>query len=80
MKTLNNLTPAESHDLITTFGLDYNTRVLHQRLVECINTRNIEFKSKLTNAIERWMSELEEIIDKQIKHENETKDTTGKDA
>ena len=80
LKTLNNLTPAESHDLITTFGLDFNTRVLHQRLHECINSRNIEFKSKLTNAIERWMLEIEEITEKLIKHENETENPTGEDA
>lgn len=80
MKTLNNLTPSESRDLITTFGLDYNLRVLTTRLHQCINSRHIDYKDALTHAIERWMSELDDISEKLIKHENETKDTTGEDA
>lgn len=80
MKTLNNLTPSESRDLITTFGLNYNLRVFTNRLHQCTNSRHIDFKDALTHVIERWMSELDVITEKHIKHENETKDTTGEDA
>lgn len=80
MKTLNNLDPHESKDLLASFSLDFNTRVLTSRLRDCINCNHVSFKNELTYAIERWMDEIDDISKKLVPHENETKDNTSEDA